>query len=74
MKQLGEFAPDERAEWRADPRTQAALAVIRESVLSSLTDVISYGRNGNVTETHLRLAVGRHDMAERILRALTEER
>ncbi len=74
MKQLQEFAPDERAEWRADPRTQAALAIVRDNATSALTDIISYGRNGNVTETHLRLAVGRHDMAERILRALTEER
>jgi hypothetical protein len=68
-----ELTIEERGGWRNEPVTRAAIDALRDTVRAALSDVISYGR-GDGSETQLRLALGRHDMAERILAALTEDR
>jgi hypothetical protein len=67
-----ELTIEERAEWRNDPVTIAAIDALRDNVRVALGDLISHGR-GDSKEKYVYMSFGRHEMAERILKFLGAE-
>lgn len=72
-RRFHELTPDERAEWRQQETTQAAIKWLADLLSAAHDEMVAYGRNPAAPDAMVRLAIGRHDMAERVFIGIQRE-